>query len=104
MTIVDKACFQPTPHFRARRKRVLVRVELRGSAGEAQDVMVRDISPAGMSAVARIAPPAAHELVTVTLPDGSTLWGMVRWTEGKAFGVEFDASSRTGPVAGAIEG
>ena len=104
MTIIDKSRFQPTPHFRAKRKRVMVRVELRDARDTAQDVMVRDISASGMSAVAQQAPPGADELVTVTLPDGSTVWGMVRWAEGKAFGVEFDASSRQGPVAGVLDG
>lgn len=102
MTLVDKSLFKATPTFRARRKRVLARVQLHGGDGTAQDVMVRDISATGMSAVARTAPPAADEIVTVTLPDGSCVWGLVRWVEGQAFGVEFDASSRRGPASGMI--
>jgi hypothetical protein len=103
MTIVDKSLFKPTPTFRARRKRVMARVQLHDAEGTAQDVMVRDISATGMSAVARSGAPDAQEIVTVTLPDGSSVWGMVRWVEGKAFGVEFDASSRQEPVAGVLE-
>ncbi|MBC2670367.1 PilZ domain-containing protein [Novosphingobium piscinae] len=104
MTVVDKSLFTPTPVFRARRKRVVVRVQVEGSAGQTQDAMVRDISAAGMSAVARLAPLVADDVVSVALPDGSTLWGIVRWTEGKAFGVEFDKGSHTAPVNGLLAG
>jgi hypothetical protein len=51
-----------------------------------------------LSAIAQVAAPGLGEVVTVALPDGSTLWGVVRWVEGKAFGVEFDTGSRDGPV------
>ena len=106
MALVDKALFKPTPAFRARRKRVLVRVWVHGPGGLSQDVMVRDISATGMSAVARAAPPTADDIVKVTLPDSTTLWGLVRWVEGKAFGVEFDPASREGsePAQPALPG
>ncbi len=104
MTLVDKSLFVPTPNFRPRRKRVVVRVRLEGTAGDTQDAMVRDISPTGMSAVARTAPLAADDVVSIALPDGSAVWGIVRWTEGKAFGVEFDPASRTAPASALIAG
>ena len=97
MTLVDKASFTPTPHFRGRRQRVLTRVQFREGAGPAQDALAQDISASGMSAVANLIPPAANSVLAVTLPDGSTLWGIVRWSEGKAFGVEFDPASRERP-------
>jgi uncharacterized protein (UPF0248 family) len=102
MTLIDKALFRPTPIFRARRKRVLVRVQVRGAQDEPREAMVRDISATGMSAVARGKAPPAEEIVSVTLPDGSVLWGMVRWSEAAAFGVEFDPASRECPAAGAL--
>ena len=102
MTLIDKSLFKPTPTFRARRMRVMVRVQVEGTCGNAQDAMVRDISPAGMSAVARISAPAVDDVVSVMLPDCTRLWGIVRWTEGKAFGVEFDPSSRELPAAAAL--
>ena len=104
MTLVDKSLFRPTPTFRARRRRVLARVRVEGSDAVAQDAMVRDISASGMSATARGGPPMAGEVVSVTLADGSTLWGLVRWAEGKDFGVEFDPASREAAPAGAIGG
>lgn len=104
MTLIDKSLFVPTPVFRTRRKRVVVRVRVEGAAGDTQDAMVRDISPAGMSAVARAAPLAADDVVSIALPDGGTVWGIVRWTEGKAFGVEFDPASRTAPPSALIAG
>lgn len=100
MTLVDKASFTPTPHFRGRRQRVLTRVQVREGAGPVQDALAQDISASGMSAVANLIPPAANAVVAVTLPDGSTLWGIVRWSEGKAFGVEFDPASRERPDDG----
>jgi hypothetical protein len=103
MTIVDKTLFQPTPTFRARRKRVLARVTVNG-AETSENAMVRDISATGMSATALARAPAVDEMVSVTLADGSVLWGLVRWAEGKNFGVEFDPSSRESPAAGRIAG
>lgn len=94
MTLVDKARFTPTPTFRARRKRVTVRVQVEGDFGMQQEAMVRDISASGMSAVARSVAPEPDDMVNVTLPDGTRLWGIVRWAKAKAFGVEFDPGSR----------
>jgi hypothetical protein len=102
--LIDKTLFRPTPVFRARRKRMLVRVQVAGHEGEPREAMTRDISATGMSATARGKAPPAGEVVTVTLPDGSTLWGMVRWSEAAAFGVEFDPASHEGPTAGLIAG
>ncbi|MDE2620607.1 MAG: PilZ domain-containing protein [Sphingomonadales bacterium] len=104
MTLVDKSLFTPTPTFRARRRRVVVRVRVEGAAGEMQDAMVRDISAAGMSAVARTMPPAADDVVAIALPDGSSLWGIVRWVDGKAFGVEFDPGSHTAAASALLGG
>ena len=59
----------------------LVRVQLYNSRNEMQDIMVRDISARGLSAVARDNAPAMGEVVTVQLPDKSSLWGIVRWVE-----------------------
>jgi len=98
MTLIDQSLFTPTPHFRARRRRIMVRVRVAGGDGPAREAMARDVSPAGLSAIAQVAAPGLGEVVTVALPDGSTLWGLVRWVEGKAFGVEFDTGSRDGPV------
>lgn len=94
MTLVDKALFRPTPRFRARRKQVLVRVRFSGGTEPAEDAIVRDISATGMSATACGRAPDPDEVVNVTLPDGTNLWGLVRWAEGKSFGVEFDPTSR----------
>ena len=104
MTLVDKSLFTATPVFRARRRRLIVRVQVEGGDGAPQEAMAQDVSAQGMRAVARVAAPAAGEVVAVALPDGSSLWGVVRWTEGKAFGVEFDPGSRGQPVAGTLPG
>ena len=89
MTIADPARFRATPHFRKPRARRLARVRLVLADGAAQEIMVRDVSASGLSAVAGSAPPASDAMVTVELPDGTRLWGIVRWVEGSAFGIEF---------------
>ncbi|HET9628996.1 MAG TPA: PilZ domain-containing protein [Novosphingobium sp.] len=102
MTLVDKSLFTATPVFRARRRKLTVRVRVAGGQIPDQDAIARDVSPQGMSAIARIAAPPAGEVVAVALPDGSSLWGVVRWAEGKAFGVEFDPASHEAPVGRAL--
>lgn len=93
MTSVDKSSFRPTPNLRARRRRTLVKVELHNAQNELQDIMVQDVSSTGLRATARNAPPQQDEMVTVKLPDSKVLWGLVRWVDGKQFGVEFDVSA-----------
>ncbi|MFC3173828.1 PilZ domain-containing protein [Novosphingobium bradum] len=102
MTLVDKSLFTATPVFRARRRKLTVRVQVAGGTGAALDAIARDVSPQGMSAIAQGSPPPAGEVITVALPDGSSLWGVVRWAEGKAFGVEFDPGSHEAPAAGLL--
>ena len=94
MTQKANVAFQPTPNFRAVRRRALIRVQLFNAANELQDVMVQNISSTGMRVVARLDPPAHNEVVTVHLPDSTALWGVVRWVKDKEFGVEFDVSSK----------
>lgn len=106
MTLVDKSLFRPAPTFRPQRKRVLARVAVAGADPSPFDAMVQDISAKGMRAVARGAAPGLNEVVSVTLPDASLLWGIVRWVDGSTFGVEFDPASRStaqnGPAGTAL--
>lgn len=82
--------FRPTPNFRERRRAKLASVTLREAGGRAREVMVRDVSARGISIVARGAALALDEIVGVAFPDGMELRGIVRWTRGNLFGVEFD--------------
>ncbi|HKX79440.1 MAG TPA: PilZ domain-containing protein [Novosphingobium sp.] len=84
--------FIPTPIFREKRRSRLIKLEMRDSADVLRDILVRDVSAHGFSAVARREPPVLDEVVSVTMPDARVLWGIVRWVEGKSFGVEFDVS------------
>ena len=95
--------FKPTPNFRARRRRTLVKVQLRNSRNEVQDIMVQDISSTGLRATARSTPPNIDEVVNVQLPDSNVLWGLVRWVEGNQFGVEFDVSSSQVDISSASD-
>ena len=97
MTLADPSAFIPTPVFRARRRRALLRVRLEDGAGQLCEAMVQDISATGLRAVARLAAPAEGEVLTLHLPDGRALWGLVRWVNGKQFGVEFDTATCAEP-------
>lgn len=98
---MDKGSFRPTPNFRARRRRTLIKVQLHNSRNELQDIMVQDVSSTGLSALARNAPPNRNEVVTVRLPDDTVLWGLVRWVDGNQFGVEFDVTASPVDFSGA---
>ena len=97
MTQPHPAPFQPTPIYRARRRRTLVRVQIDNSAGAQIEAIVEDISASGIRAIARTGPPGQGEMVTLHLPDGRALWGLVRWVDGRAFGVECDTSAEPAP-------
>ena len=87
---MDTRRFKPTPIPRERRRSQVARFTLFAANGEAIDVVVRDISSRGLSAAAAGNPPAENEVVRAQLEDGRELWGLVRWTDGNLFGVEFD--------------
>ncbi|MCJ2183872.1 histidine kinase [Novosphingobium sp. 1949] len=82
--------FKPTPIPRERRQRQCARFALTDADGAPIHVMVRDISTRGLSAAALGAPPDPETVVRARLADGQEIWGLVRWTQGNLFGVEFD--------------
>jgi len=96
MALADPRAFTPMPVFREMRRRGLTRLSLTIGNNPRQDIMVRDYSSRGFSAAAQATPPATDEVVAVHLPDGRTLWGIVRWVERNVFGVEFDVSAPAG--------
>lgn len=89
---MDKSRFKPTPIPRERRRSKCARFALTDSRGIEIAVMVRDISSKGLSAAALGTPPALNEVVRARLEDGAEVWGLVRWSEGNLFGVEFDVT------------
>ena len=91
---MDTSRFKPTPIPRERRRSQLARLTLYDARDETIEVIVRDISSRGLSAVAAARPPAINEIVRARLEDGREVWGLVRWTEDNLFGVEFDTRSR----------
>ena len=93
MGLVNPAAFKPTPIFRESRRRGLTRLSIVTATGDYQDIMVRDFSSRGFSAAAHGRAPVADEIVTVLLPDGRALWGIVRWVDRNVFGVEFDVNT-----------
>lgn len=87
---MDKSRFKPTPILRERRQSKCARFALTNARGDEIEVMVRDISSRGLSAAALGTPPTLNEVVRAHLEDGRELWGLVRWSDGNLFGVEFD--------------
>lgn len=87
---MDKSRFKPTPILRERRHNKCARFALTNARGDEIAVMVRDISSRGLSAAALGTPPTINEVVRARLEDGRELWGLVRWSDGNLFGVEFD--------------
>lgn len=94
---MDKSRFKPTPIPRERRRSQCTRFALTDSRGVEIAVMVRDISSRGLSAAALGTPPAPNEVVRARLEDGGEVWGLVRWSEGNLFGVEFDTRPEITP-------
>lgn len=90
---MKSAGFIPTPIFREKRRSQLIKYELRNARDEVLEIIVRDVSSRGFSAAAKSAPPAINEVVSMAMPDGRVLWGIVRWTEDNLFGVEFDTTA-----------
>ncbi|MGF7156586.1 hypothetical protein GGR40_004384 [Novosphingobium gossypii] len=86
--------FRPTPILRERRRKRCTRFALTDSHGAEIAVIVRDISSRGLSAAAAGTPPALNDVVRARLEDGRELWGLVRWSEGNLFGVEFDVAPK----------
>jgi len=81
----------------------MARIRLVNGQGEDLDVIVRDISGQGMAAAARGAPPALDEVVSVLLPSGGQVWGLVRWVDRNLFGVEFEATPATAEAAALLD-
>lgn len=88
---MDGSRFKPTPIPRERRRRQLTRYVIHDSQGQPVEVMIRDVSPHGFSAAALGAAPAPDEVVRAVLDDGREVWGLVRWSDGNLFGVEFES-------------
>lgn len=89
MSAHNHAPFRPAPLPRSRRQRMLARVRLADGAAPPQEMLVRDISQFGLSGAVRGAVPLRDAVVTVTLPDGRELWGLVRWIDRNLVGIEF---------------
>lgn len=90
---MDAPRFQPTPIPRPRRRKRCTHVTLTDSAGNAIDVMVRNLSSRGLSAACAGTPPHCNAVVRAVIGDGRELWGLVRWVKGNVIGVEFDTGS-----------
>jgi hypothetical protein len=70
------------------RRLMLARVSSRRIAD--QEIVIRNVSKRGLGATTHGILPTLAEQVTITLLDGQTLLGVVRWAGGHAFGLCLD--------------
>lgn len=80
--------FRPTPVLRARRRKLLASVSMTDAHGRRYAIVVENVSSYGLKANAAETPPIPGTAVTIDLPRGQPVWGVVRWTCGTEFGVE----------------
>jgi len=80
----------PAAAGRETRSRMLLRARMFSDSMPEQDILIRNASLKGIGAVASRRAPQLEEAVYLVLPDGEELLGMVRWVDGKIFGVELD--------------
>ncbi|MCH7628081.1 MAG: hypothetical protein IH997_05110 [Proteobacteria bacterium] len=90
MAIVDKSLFRPTPVPRLRRRKLLARVVLTQADGAQRAVVVENVSASGIQASCGEGAPPVGAQVTLALPGMAPLWGVVRWIQGRRFGIEID--------------
>ena len=76
--------------MRAQRQPRIVRARLIHRDGEVQDIVIRNISEAGLGASARGPAPVRGERIVVVLPGEQEVSGIVRWFGGHTFGMRLD--------------
>ncbi|MCW1383536.1 PilZ domain-containing protein [Novosphingobium sp. KCTC 2891] len=76
---------------RERRTARIIRATLFTPGASERDVVIRNISSRGIGATCRSVAPVRGEQATLVLPGALTASGVVRWTNGQAFGIELDA-------------
>jgi hypothetical protein len=82
--------FVPADDSRSPRQRRLVRAHMTDSFGETSDIVIRNVSEKGLGASSQGTLPLRGSTVTITIPQGMTMTGEVRWIADKSFGVKFD--------------
>lgn len=73
----------------ARQPRI-IRARLIHRDGEERDIVVRNVSECGIGAVARGPAPVRGEHITIILPGGQEVKGLVRWFSGHSFGMQLE--------------
>jgi hypothetical protein len=69
----------------------IIRARLLHRDGEVQDIVIRNVSHAGIGASARGPAPVRGERVTVILPGEQEVRGIVRWFGGHTFGMQLES-------------
>lgn len=83
------------PLQRSPRQRRLMRARMVSAGGTARDITIRNLSLMGLGGNFSSMPPEVGEQVTVYFAREVTVTGVLRWVEGKAFGMQFDCEIDT---------
>lgn len=70
----------------------LIRGELTAPDGRRREIVVRNLSSSGLGGASRGDPVMRGDRVAIVLPQLGNLGGVVRWSKGQSFGVEFDGT------------
>ena len=72
------------------RQPLIIRAKLIHRDGKEQDIVIRNLSECGMGACARGPAPVRGEHITIILPGGQEVKGLVRWFSGHTFGMQLE--------------
>ena len=84
---------------RDRRHPRLMLARIEGGRMQGQDLVIRNISKRGLGAATQGIFPFVGEHLSVKLPTGPTISGVVRWADGPSFGVSLDIEMDTNALA-----
>ncbi|MBV1916574.1 MAG: PilZ domain-containing protein [Sphingomonadaceae bacterium] len=103
MTYVDPTVEPAAQDMRAPRQQRLFCAQLSERSGISWDIVIRNVSEKGVGASTKETPPKVGTDVTLTLPDGATACGAVRWVNNKSFGIELAQSIDLSMLTTAIQ-
>ena len=84
---------------RETRHRRLMMARIADGRMRGQDIVIRNISRRGLGAATQGLFPLEGERLSILLPTGPTVTGIVRWCDGPSFGLALDAEMDTDSLA-----
>ena len=90
MSYIESTFDASTEDARSPRQRRLTRAQMADSFGVNHDIVIRNVSDKGVGATMQGAPPLKGSAVKFIIAHGMAMDGMIRWVQGRAFGIELD--------------